>query len=200
MRDLDIDVCKTALLLMDCQNGILASLCAEKRDELLSHLRKILVASREAGLQIFYVVVQFRADYPEVSSGNERFAAAKALGTLLMGSESAQIHSEIEPHGGDIVVTKKRVSAFAGSDLEIILRAREIDTLVLTGVSTLGVVESTARSAADMDYRVVVLEDGCADSSLAAHNAAMQYVIPFSAMMASCDQFIQQITSTSWDR
>ena len=69
----------------------------------------------------------------------------------------------------DVVVTRRRVSAFTGSDLEIILRAKNIDHLVLTGISTSGVVLSTVREAVDKDYLLTVVSDLCADRDEEVH-------------------------------
>ncbi len=190
----------TALLVMDCQNAILEGLPAATRERLLGNLNRVLAAGRKAGLLTGYVVVEFRPGYPEVNSRNERFNGVKTGGALQLHDAGAQVASEIEPQRGDIVVVKKRVSAFAGSDLELILRSSGIDTLVLAGVSTLGVVESTARAAIDMDFRVVVLADGCADASDEAHEAAIHHVIPFSAKVKTCAEFIRDLDAQQRER
>jgi nicotinamidase-related amidase len=84
-------------------------------------------------------------------------------GAFKRGSEEATIYQALAPEEQYIVVRKGRVSAFSGSDLEVVLRAQDIDTLVLTGISTGGVVLSTVREAADKDFRIVLLADGCFD-------------------------------------
>jgi nicotinamidase-related amidase len=76
---------------------------------------------------------------------------------------SAEVHEAIAPRSGEIVVTRPRVSTFSGGDLDVVLRARAIDLLVLTGIATSGAVLSTLRQAADLDYTLTVLADGCAD-------------------------------------
>jgi len=75
-------------------------------------------------------------------------------------------------------VTKRRVSAFAGSDLDVVLRSLEVDHLVLAGISTSGVVLSTVRQAADLDYRLTVLADGCADPDPEVHRVLLDKVFP----------------------
>jgi nicotinamidase-related amidase len=87
-------------------------------------------------------------------------------------------------------VTKLRVSAFAGSDLDVVLRADGIDTLVLTGIATSGVVLSTLRQAADLDYQLVVLEDGCLDADLEVHRVLMGKVFPRQAEVTSIDAWV----------
>ena len=73
------------------------------------------------------------------------------------------VHPAIAPQAGDITCVKRRVSAFTGSDLEVVLRAQDIRHLVLAGVATSGVVLSTVREAGDKDFRITVLSDCCAD-------------------------------------
>jgi nicotinamidase-related amidase len=75
-------------------------------------------------------------------------------------------------------VVKKRISAFEGSDLQVLLRGLGADHLVLAGVSTSGVVLSTVRRAADLDYRLSVLQDACGDSDDEVHRVLVQKVFP----------------------
>jgi len=84
----------------------------------------------------------------------------------------------VEPKPGDVVVTKHRVSAFAGTDLDMILRAGGISTMVLAGLATSGVVLSTVRHGADSDYRLVVVEDCCGDRDPEVHRVLMEKVFP----------------------
>jgi nicotinamidase-related amidase len=84
----------------------------------------------------------------------------------------------VAPQQGDIVVIKRRVSAFTGSDLEVVLRGLGIGTLVLTGISTSGVVLSTLRQAADLDYQLVVLSDACLDLDSEVHRVLTEKIFP----------------------
>jgi nicotinamidase-related amidase len=117
------------------------------------------------------VVVGFRPGYPEVSDRNATFNGLKASGVFAAGAENAKIHPAVTPLAEEIVVTKHRVSAFAGTDLDLMLRANGIETLILTGVATSGVVLSTLRHAADADYRLLVVGDCCSDGDEEAHRA-----------------------------
>lgn len=85
------------------------------------------------------------------------------------------------PEPGDILVTKRRVSAFAGSDLDMVLRSNDIDHLVLTGIATSGVVLSTLRQAADLDFTLTVLSDGCLDNDPEVHQVLTEKVFPIQA-------------------
>jgi nicotinamidase-related amidase len=89
-----------------------------------------------------------------------------------------EVHPTLTPKHGDVVVTKHRVSAFAGTDLEMVLRANGIETLVLAGIATSGVVLSTVRHAADSDYKLVVVEDCCSDRDAEVHRVLMEKVFP----------------------
>ena len=77
-----------------------------------------------------------------------------------------------------MVMTKRRVTGFAGSDLEVILRSQGIGHLVLAGLSTSGVVLSTLREAADKDYRISVLSDRCADHDPEVHQLLLTKIFP----------------------
>jgi nicotinamidase-related amidase len=90
----------------------------------------------------------------------------------------SQINADVAPKAGDVVVAKRRVSAFTGSDLEVVLRAKEVQHLVLTGIATSGVVLSTLREAADKDYQLTVLADCCADADEEVHRVLTTKVFP----------------------
>jgi nicotinamidase-related amidase len=89
-----------------------------------------------------------------------------------------EIHPAIAPQPTDIVVTKRRISAFSGSDLDVVLRAQDISHLVLCGIATSGVVLSTLREAADKDYQLTVLADCCVDSDEEVQHVLLSKVFP----------------------
>ncbi len=97
---------------------------------------------------------------------------------MLLDSPETQIVAALAPLAAEPVVVKHRVGAFAGTDLVPILRARSSETLVLLGIATSGAVLSTLRHAADEDYRVVVVEDACADADAEVHRVLMEKVFP----------------------
>ena len=108
---------------------------------------------------------------------NKTFGAIAGRGGWPTATR-ARLFSAIGPDSGDVVVTKRRVSAFTGSDLEVVLRAGEVDSLVLTGIATSGVVLSTLRQAADLDYRLTVLADGCLDADPEVHRVLTEKLFP----------------------
>jgi nicotinamidase-related amidase len=142
---------------------------------------------------VIYVVVGFRPGYPEVSDRNVTFSGLKASGVLASGAENAKIHPAVTPLADEIVVTKHRVSAFAGTDLDLMLRANGIETLILTGIATSGVVLSTLRHAADADYRLLVVGDCCSDGDEEVHRVLLEKVFPRQATITTAAGVAQAI-------
>jgi len=156
--------------------------------EYLERLREAIAAARGAGVLVIYVRVAFRPGFPEVSPRNRAFRAVKERAAPFA---AGTIHPAVAPEPGDIVVTKLRVSAFAGSDLELVLRAQGVHSLVLTGIATSGVVLSTLREAADRDYDLVVLSDGCLDADPEVHRVLTEKVFPRQADVMSVEQWVR---------
>jgi len=181
---------------MDVQNGIVERF-AENASPLLATLARATTAARATGVPVIYVRLAFRPRSPEVSARNRAFAAAVGLGGLGVDDRATQIHPAVAAQAEDIVVIKKRVSAFAGSDLEVVLRSLEVDSLVLTGISTSGVVLSTLRAAADLDYELTVLHDGCADDDAEVHRVLLDKVFPRQAAVLSTNEWIEHLGSPS---
>ena len=140
-------------------------------------------------MMVIHVVVAFRPGHPEVSPRNPLFSALKANGMLVAGSEGAAIHPAAAARQGEPIVVKHRITPFVGTDLETLLRASCIDTLVLAGVSTSGVVLSTVRHAGDLDYRLVVVHDCCADPDPEVHAMLLDMVIAKQAAVVTMAEF-----------
>jgi nicotinamidase-related amidase len=112
---------------------------------------------------------------------------ASRAGTVVAPEEAMQIHESVQPRPDEPIVTKLRVSAFAGSDLEVLLRSNQIDTLILSGIATSGVVLSTLREAADKDFALTVLSDACIDTDPEVHRILTEKVFPHQAEVVSVD-------------
>lgn len=156
-----------ALLVMDMQAGIVESIPDHK--DLLTRVAKVIITAREKNIPVIYATVGFRQGAPEVSANNKGVAAVKERLAGLNMNEFTKVHPDLAPLESELTVLKRRLSAFSGSDLELILRALGIQHLVLTGVSTSGVVLSTLREATDKDYCLTVLADCCADGDEEVH-------------------------------
>jgi nicotinamidase-related amidase len=156
-----------ALLLMDIQNGIVSRFDADE-----AYLDRVVATqerAEQAGVLVVLVRVAFSPGHPEISPRNKSFSAAKGSGGMLLGDPASEPHPRLLRGKGEVVVTKKRVSAFAGSDLELVLRSHDVTALALAGIATSGVVLSTLREAADRDYELTVLEDLCLDADEEVH-------------------------------
>ncbi|HEY2376061.1 MAG TPA: cysteine hydrolase [Gemmatimonadaceae bacterium] len=172
-----------ALLVMDVQSGVVVRI--PDGDAYVARVRSAVEFARRRRIPVIYVVVGFRAGAPEVSTRNKAFSNA-----LKQGATFPDAQPVIRPEDGDVVVVKRRVSAFTGSDLEVVLRAKNIQHLVLTGIATGGVVLSTLREAADKDYRLTVLSDLCADSDAEVHNVLINKIFPRQADVVSSAEWM----------
>ena len=190
--NLSIDRRTSALLVMDFQTLIVDNYAADAK-ALLNRTARLIAVARAAGMRVIYVVVGFRPGYPEVSDRNPTFNGLKASGAFAAGAENTKIHPAVAPVSEEIVVTKHRVSAFAGTDLDLILRANGIETLILTGIITSGVVLSTLRHAADADYRLLVAGDCCSDRDEEVHRVLLEKVFPWQATIATAAGLEQAI-------
>jgi nicotinamidase-related amidase len=187
----------TAVLAMDCQSGIVSAYL-QPAEEFLARSARVLSAARKAGMMVIHVQMGFRPGLPEVSSRNKLLAAVKAnpQHQRLFQGASGAIHPTLGPEPGDIVVTKHRVSAFTGTDLEMLLRAREIETLVLFGIATSGVVLSTLLNAFDLDFRVVAISDCCADRDAEVHTALIDRFFKHRGDVITAAEFVGAVEST----
>ena len=157
-----LDPKRTALLVMDFQHGVLQRMSG--LEPLLGRVQRAIADVRDRGGTIGYVRVAFtEEDWAAVPAANPVFAQAAQNRMMHHEDPSTAIHDSLAPQPGDIVVRKTRVGAMSTTDLDRRLRDRGIDTLVLAGISTSGVVLSTVVEAADRDYRLYVLSDGTDD-------------------------------------
>lgn len=193
-----LDPKHTAILSMDLQLGIVSIYTRD--DDLVTRAEDLLRNARGAGVTIIHVKVGFRPDLPEINRRNMMLGAIKdsPAHQKLFAGDSGSIHSRVGPQERDIVVTKSRVNAFYGTDLELLLRANDIDTLVLFGIATSGVVLSTALAAADADYRLFIVKDCCTDLDEAVHTCLLEKVFPrFSTVLSSTELRDMLIESSS---
>ncbi len=182
-----MDTQKSALLVMDVQPNILDRV-ADKQNY-LAKVKTAVEAAHNHNIQVIYVVVGFRPGMPEISQHNLSFSNIKQQSNPgLIDPRPA-----IEPTGTDIIVTKRRVSAFTGSDLAVVLSGLDITRLILCGIATSGVVLSTVREAADKDYSLSVLADLCADMDEEVHSLLTSKVFPRQAKVISSQQWLDEL-------
>jgi nicotinamidase-related amidase len=194
MAEMEIDNNRTALLMADFHRDSMGENPVVQQRGTFDRAREVLDAARSAGVFVAYIVVNFRPGYPEVSGLNMTFSARKNSGLEPALDPADLIDPSVPRQPGEPVVVKHRVGAFYGTDLDMILRAQGRDTLILMGHATSGVILSTVRYAADADYRLVVVEDGCADRDEEVHSLLMEKVFPRQATVASAAEIVETLT------
>jgi nicotinamidase-related amidase len=176
VEDKGLERSDTALLMMDAQRGIVERYAGGP--EAMEPFARALSAARSRNIPVIFIRVAFRDGYPEISRENKAFSSIQNRGDMRLSDNSTRIHESVAPREGEPIVTKLRVSAFSGSDLELLLRSMGIGSLILSGIATSGVVLSTLREAADKDYRLTVLSDACLDADPEVHRVLMGKVFP----------------------
>jgi nicotinamidase-related amidase len=188
------DTTHAAVLSMDLQTAIV-SIYTHGDCDLITRAAAVLKEARKHRLSVIHVQLAFRPGLPEVSLRNPLLSAIKNSvqhQQLFQGAAGA-IHPAVEPQQEDIVITKHRISAFAGTDLDMILRARDIDTLILFGIATSGVVLSTLLHASDADYRLILVKDCCIDLDQEVHDCLIEKIFPRLATVLGAEQCIQAL-------
>ncbi|MQF48856.1 cysteine hydrolase [SAR202 cluster bacterium AC-647-N09_OGT_505m] len=197
MPEFKLDRNHTALLMADFhtegmgQNPIVAVRHTFERAS------EVLEAARVAGVLVAYIVVNFRPGYPEISDFNKTFSARKASGQVPAMDPTTLIHPSVSPRQGEPIIVKHRVNAFFGTDLDMMLRAQGVDTLILMGHATSGVILSTVRYAADADYQLIVVEDGCADRDPEVHKLLMEKILSRQSAIASAEEVVAALGASS---
>jgi nicotinamidase-related amidase len=186
---------RTALLVMDYQPAVLGGL--PDAAVLLKNTGEAIEIVRRRGGHVGFIRVAFEVDdYAAVPATNKAFSAVAAARGLPAEDDKTAIHPDVAPRPGDTVVRKTRVGAFSTTDLDNQLRSRGVDTLVLAGVHTSGVVLSTVRDAADRDYHLLLIEDCVSDPDPHVHEVLMRSVFPRQAALTTVDRLDSQFTGS----
>lgn len=185
MPPIHLDPKKTALVLIDLQSGIVARQTAPySATEVVQRAARLAEAFRTKGAPVIYV----RVDMNNILNlpVDEPFRPANAPPPPTSASELVP-DAGFQP--GDILVTKRHWGAFAGTNLEQVLRERRIDTVVLGGISTNAGVESTARQGTGLGFAFVLVEDICSTSmGEEAHRFAFEKIFPRLAKVRKADE------------
>ncbi|BCJ37081.1 hydrolase [Actinocatenispora thailandica] len=166
---------RTALIVGDVQRGITGSYPFAAR--VVPPIAELLPRARAAGALIVFVHFGFRANGADLPADNPLYRSFYDAGNAFH-EESDGPEIDLPVAAEDVVVLKRRASAFAGTDLDLVLRARGIGTLAIAGVATSAMVAATCYDAADRGYRLTVLRDGCGDGDAAVHDFFMDTVFP----------------------
>jgi len=188
-QNIPLTPASTALLIMDVQPSITAMV--PDADAFIGGLLRAREAARTSGMRVAYVRVALTEDdAARVPPTNARFFESAASGRLLDGRPEVAVDPRIAPADDEMIARKSRVGALSTTDLSRQLREVGVDTLVLTGIATSGVVLSTVRDAADQDFRVIVLEDGCFDSDPEVHRVLTEKIFPRQGTVTDIETFV----------
>ena len=180
---LTIDGSRTALLVMDYQNDLVGrgGVVAPKDEAVLKQMEVAMGTTagamdvaRKAGIAVIHVAVGRKSGEPPANPHMAIIGTLANANAAVEGTWGFAFHDLVQPLPEEMVIVKPLVSAFAGSALDLMLRAQGIHTLAMTGYATNFVVEGTARDAADRGYRVIILEDACVAGNPERHKAAIR--------------------------
>ena len=193
MPEITLDKSTTALLIADFYAEMMNTIPHAVDRGVVAKTQALQQAARNAGIMVCYSATVFRPGYPEISDRNKTFSQRKASGQPAVTDPTQIIHETVRPIEGEVVAGKHRVNAMFGTDLEMALRANNIETLVMLGYATSGVVLSTTRYAADTDFRLLIVEDCCSDQDPEVHDFLTQKIFPRQAEIVSSAEVIQAL-------
>ena len=195
MADFNIDRSTTALLIADFYAEAMGTLPHAVERGVVQKTVELQAAAREAGMMVCYCATVFRPGYPEISERNKTFSARKASGQPAVFDPVAVIHPDVRPRDGEVVVGKHRVNALFGTGLDVALTGNNINTIILLGYATSGVVLSTTRYASDRDYRLFIVADCCADSEPDVHDFLIGRILNRQADIVTASEAVSAIRS-----
>jgi ureidoacrylate peracid hydrolase len=155
----------------------------------IPNIRRLLAACREAGIPVVFVRMMNLAG--DCSDTSWRYKEKRNL--LPPGSKGSEILQELAPEPGEVVINKTTASVFISSHADFVLRNMGVDTIVMTGAATNVCVESCARDAGDLGYRVLLAEDACATASQDLHDHALRELHGQFALVKSTDVVLDEI-------
>ncbi len=198
-----INASKSALLILHYQNGLVkpegifafsGTPAQVEKHNCLEKTAAVLKASREAGITVIYVNIAYRPGFPELKKPTyPLIESIQERGAFLRGTWDADVPDELKPESSDIIIINFDSSAFSHTDLDCILRAKDIKQLFLAGIATNWIVESTTRYGAELGYDIVVLEDCCQGFTDELHEFAITQTLPYYAVVMKSPDFIADL-------
>lgn len=181
---------KTALLVMHYQTDIM-DLFPSAAPVLLANTRKLCDAARDKGVGVYFAQIGFGAGYPEVSPLNKNGQGIKRLGLFVSDTVSPELgRREDEP-----LILARRASVFFGTELELRLSAAGVDTLVMVGIASTGVMLSSIAYASDADFRLFTVKDCCYDPDEVVHERLFATAFESRTTVLSLDEALSLLES-----
>ncbi|CAB3726520.1 isochorismatase family cysteine hydrolase [Trinickia soli] len=155
---------QTALIVMHYQTDIVG-LFPSVAPTLLANTRQLCDAARAQGVSVYFANLRFAPGYPEVSPLNKNGQGIKRLGRFVEDRTAP----ELDPQSSEPLIIAHRASVFYGTDLEVRLSAKGINSLIMVGIASTGVMLSSIAYASDADYRLFTVKDCCYDPDEVVH-------------------------------
>ena len=186
-----------ALLVVDVQNDFCSSegACARRgqgvsaTQAMVPRLQRLLEEARAVSLPIIFIKTE-HSEWTDTPSWVYRKSQRTQLNTCRQGTWGAEFYG-VAPLPGERVVIKHRYSAFINTDLNTVLKARDVESVLVTGVATNVCVETTARDAYMYDYYVTLVEDCSAASNEAQHKSTVQNISEHFGLVVRSDEIIR---------
>lgn len=145
-----------------------------KDQKTIEKANELIAWARKENILIAHVKVGFSKNYNECSKVSPMFKQAPEYKVLELGKWATDFHDDMDVRNEDIIITKHRISALYGTNLEVILRSNDISEVIICGVSTNFVIESTVRELHDRDYEVTVIADACNAATQESHDTSLK--------------------------
>jgi nicotinamidase-related amidase len=187
---------RSALLIIDLENEIVHGKLAfpgaeELHKTMLANCRRLLDAARAKNVPVIYTRIAFRPSYVDASPHAPVVKVPHLRGLLVVDTWSTEIIDELKPLPDEVIITKKRTSAFFATELDLILRKLNVHSLVLTGSATNRAVEGTARDAHALDYDVSIVRDATAPQKTEFHEPTLRSLADFVAEIVATDDVLE---------
>ncbi len=189
---LELDPRRTAVLPLDFQNDIVA--LTPNVEPILENVKSVLDAARDQNVAVVYITVSFTEGYPDAPVKTHPLYRMVSENQMVLAAKSGgEIHSSVKPKQNELVLNKTCVDPFVTTRLAQHLQMLDVNTIVIMGVWTNFVVEATARTAADMGYRVIVVRDACGSNSDENHEFSMSNLMPMFATVVDAAEVRQAL-------
>jgi gluconolactonase len=202
MADFTLDPKRTALIVQDMQNDVIieGGAFAEsgspehaKEQNVVANAQKLSDACRAKGVPVVHVHYIVEQGAPGLQLNAPLFEGVKEAQALVRGTWGAAPADGLEPKDGDYVIEKTRMSGWQGTRLDNLFRALGVDTVIVSGAWTNMSIEHTARTGADMGYRMIVPEDCCSTMNADWHNASINYALQNVSAVTKSDEVIEAL-------